>query len=244
MWRSKWIILLTATISASVVAYNSFRVQPSYQAEAILVVGNLATGSQLGRLGGEDMLAATYSDLIQTPVVLRKAIEQSGLDKTPAELEALITSETAKESPYFRLQATDYTSEDAIEEANAVAKGLVAYLDELQVEGIKESREKIVAELADIEKEQSNIRTGLAKDDGRLHALDQVKLFLNEQYEESAVQSFSGSKLRIISLADVATANKSNAWRNTIIAFFAGALAGIGLGFAVDSVRKALLRED
>lgn len=236
VWRAKWIILLTGVVCASIVALISFQEDPIYSAEAVLVVGNVGSTSLPGR---EDELAFSYGELVKTREVQEHAAN-SGESDRPAEELTGVTAATAEDSPYVILTTTDNSALGAIEKVNAMSKGLVAYVDELKDAGVEADKQRVLDELAQIENEQALIRANPNGDEGRFRALDGVRQGLIRQYEELNLESFTTNKLSVVSLATSASSSNPQPWRNTIIGFFVGCIVGLGLGFAIASVRKAL----
>lgn len=241
VWRTKWIALAVAVIAAGLVGVQSFQKPTTYKAEAVLVVGNLGSGTTLGRTGGEDKLATSFGELVNTPGVLEKAAENSDAGLTASQLAGAVVPATEDFSPYLRLVSTDTSQDAAVEEANAVAEGLVAYVADFQQRILDGDRERLLADLTRMDDEIKVLETQHS-DDSRLEALKELRQSLVKQYEELSTEYLNSGSLEIVSLAEKAAMDPQHPWRNTAIAFIVGAIVGIGIGLGVDSVRKALRR--
>lgn len=247
IWRTKWIIIITAAVAAGVVAFDSFRQVITYRAEATLLVGTLSPeSSALGRFGGEDKLALSYAQLVSNREVLEKSIEIYGLPVTVGGLRGDVgTVPPPKDSPspFVMLYAVAGTPAEAVNEVNAVAEGLAVYVAEMQNRVLEENRRKLLDELSQVESDIAAIQSSPVQDKGRLAALEGVRRSLISQFETVSLSHLPGGILRVISLAENATPSRTHPYRNTAIAFAVGAVAGIGIGFGYESVRKALRRE-
>ncbi len=242
LWRTKWIILIVAIVVAGIVGYSTYQKDEIFIANAKLVVGSLGSTSSLGRIGGEDQLAASYSELIQVTDVLQRAVDESGLKMSAAQLRGHVSASTAKGSPYINLQGADLNAQAAIDEVNAVAKGFSVYLADRQKKNVEQSKQEIIRQLTDLTNEQNAIRALPAPDEARLTALNDVRAELLKQFQQIDLDA-GGNKVEIVSMATDASADPTHLWRNTIIGFFIGLLGGIGIGFATESVRNALSQE-
>lgn len=236
LWRTKWIILVTAVVAASIVAASEFRSESTYEAEALLVVGNLGTTEPTGR---EDELAQTYAKLVNTEGVLAEAAAEYGSGATAKNMGA-VSSETSEEGTYITLRYTSDDSQEAIDKVNAVARGLVAYVDNAKDENFEGDRKRILNELVDVESELAQLEANPVPDEGRRNALNNVRQTLIRSYEELTVQGLSSNNLTIVNMASSSVKDANHPWRNTIVAFIIGAIIGAAIGFAVDTVRKAL----
>lgn len=244
IWRSKWIVLITVVVTVGLVAFQSSRQQIIYQAEAILVVGDLGLG-QLNpalRRQDEDKLADSYRELLMTGDVLQRAINDAGLNITPAQLRSRITASTTKDSPYIKLSAVDYSVESAVGDVNAAANGLTAHLIEQQLKISAEGKQNVLSEMTKVENELIAVGNSQIRDSGRISALQTVRQSLIKEYE-GFVLSTNSPMLNVVSLADSATVNARHAVRNSMLGLVVGAIAGMGIGFVADSMKKAIKRE-
>lgn len=237
IWRTKWIILATAIVAAGIIFYRSSTQETIYQAEALLAVGNFGGA----RLGGEDKIAASYAELAQTRDVLQRSVEIGKLDKKPWELRGGISTVTSKDSTYIKLKVSDTrNAETAVNSANAVAAGLINFVDELKKNNSLKNQQLLIDELAVIEKDIAETRANPVKDTAKLSALEDARSSLLTRYEEKSTGYNEVGKLTLIQKAEFATASASRPLRNTAIGFVVGLIAGVGIGFATESVRKAI----
>ncbi|MHB1403795.1 MAG: YveK family protein [Thiobacillus sp.] len=171
IWRTKWIILITAVVAGGLVMFNSLRQDATYTANATLVVGSMSPGSsRLGQTGGEDKLALSYADLIRTRVVLDQAVKNGGLNISSDQLSADIGSVPPPKdaiSPYVNLYATTRDPQSAINEVNATAKSLVDYLAGMQSKALQDDQNEIVNQLTQVEAEIAQIQASPTKDPAR-----------------------------------------------------------------------------
>lgn len=235
IWKSKWIILIMAVIAAGAVAFQSFREETLYRAETSMIVSSLTPTNVFSN---EDMLAASYAELALSDAVQGKAREDNPDNNTSSGTSA-IAADSNPDSPFVRLSATNTVPDRAVEDANAVADALVEYVSELQLQSLEDKRGNLLQELANIDAEQAAIRATPNGDQARLSALESVRQSLIRQYEELNAGMLQSS-LVVIDEAGSPGAIPSHPLRNTLIGLLLGAAAGVILGFAVESVRKAL----
>lgn len=238
LWRSKWIILITALLAAAITGVISFQKQTVYSAEAVLITGN--TGSA-GQSVTADKQAATYASLVDIREVLDKSIEVSGIGSSAQALRADVSASTEKDSPYIILSSVSYSAETAVNEVNAVAQGLTQYVSELQTQAYSDTRQLIVDELTKVQAQQDTARAA-NPNDPRILALEDVRLSLMKQYEQMNIEKVSSDQIKIVSLARESASSPPHNYRDIILAFVIGAVVGIGIGFVTDSIRKALGR--
>ena len=236
IWRSKWIILAVALITAGVVAVVTLRSDEVYEAEAVVMVGTLGTDSVFTRV---DELAASYAELAYTAEVRGNAADKLGSSYESGG----INVSAGEKSPFIRINSSNSSAEAAVLEANAVAEELVAYVSNLQQEDSKNKGEAVLRELSEIEKQQEELYNAPVVDEARAKALDTVRQSLIRQYEESKIDLFENS-LNIVDPAVVAVKQESRAGLQIVIAFLLGAVMGVIIGFATESVRKALKQEN
>ncbi|MHB1391446.1 MAG: Wzz/FepE/Etk N-terminal domain-containing protein [Thermoleophilia bacterium] len=246
IWRTKWIILITAAIATGVALYTSLSEVTTYRADAVLVVGTLSPGtSALGRVGGEDKLAVSYTELIYAREVLEKARDLGSLPVSNSQLASdisFVPPPKDNASPYVKLYTVTESPEKSIAEVNAVARGLVAYLTADQENVQKGNRDTVLQQLIKVEAEIKSLQAAPVVDQARIAALDDIRKTLISQFTEVLLSNLPGSSLRIVSEAETASISTPHTVRNASIALFIGLLAGSGIGFAADSVRKSWRR--
>lgn len=237
LWRAKWIVLITAVLTAGITGFFSLRSQIVYRADAVLVAGNNSAGQSVT----DDKLAATYANLADIREVLDKSVEVSGIDTSWQTLRSHISTSTTKDSPYVTLTATGSSPDRVIEEVNAVAQGLTQYVTELQKQEAAETQQRFVEELTKVQTNQDAARKA-NPNDPNLKVFDDVRASLLKQYEQMNVENLAGKQLRVVSLAQESFGSPPHRARDIILAFVIGTAAGIGIGFTADSIKKALGR--
>lgn len=245
IWKSKWIILITALVAVALVTFQTLRENVFYKADAMLAVGDLGLGhieTEFTQLD-DDRLASDYRELLMTKEVLQKSIDDTGLNMAPAQLRSRITANTSKDSPYIKLSAIDTNAESAVSEVNAAANGLTAYITALQIKNSNEGKQNVLTEMARVENEMIAIGNTpvQTRDQGRITALQTARQSLIKEYE-GFVLGTNSQMLNIVSLADGAIASTKHTVRNSLFGLLAGFVAGIAIGFITDSVRKAIKR--
>ena len=239
IWWSKWIILLTAIVTTIFVASVTLGKPAEYEAGAVLVVGNLSSGKALGLSTGEDKMAANYADLLNIEEVFQRSVDNPNAGVTPELLRAHVSVSTANESPYIKLTASDTDAAATVEEVNAVANGLVAYVTEMQDKNLQNGRQAIQQQLTQVESEINTIGAGDPKKHGRLESLTAVRVSLIKQNEQNMADT-TYSRLSVVSLAKTAVIQPTQKMRNILLGLLVGAMAGLTVGFIYDSVINAL----
>lgn len=237
LWRSKWIILVTALVAGAVVAFDSYSEEQGYRADTLLVVSSLAPTNVFSN---ENMLATSYAELATTDRVKTKAFaipgNENDSDRTTT---SVISAEVDSETPFIRISATNTDARQAVTDANAVADALVDYVSELEQQNLQEKRDSLLDQLVEIEGQQNQVAASQPVDQTRINALEAVRQSVIRQYEEINA-GLTQSNITIVDEAERAVPLTTNPARNTIIAIMLGALAGAIIGFSVNSVRKAL----
>lgn len=242
IWRSKWIILVTAIATTAFITTATIRQPTVYEAGSVLVVGNLSSGKALGSTGGEDKLAASYADLLNIDDVFQASAEKSGLSLTSEQLRGHVTAVTANNSPYLRLTSSDTDAGRAVDEVNAMANGLASYVTNLQDKNLTKGREAIQGQLTEIEKQIDAIPENDTQQAGQLGALNAVRDSLTKQNEQYITDT-TYSRLSVVSLANTASPQVPAKTRNISLGLLVGVLVGVAIGFVYHSSLKALREE-
>ena len=117
------ISLMIVTISIAVVLSFYF-ITPIYQAQTQILV-NQKVNSQEGlwyQIETDLQLINTYNDIITTPVILSKVIEELQIDATPEQLSNQITLSNGSESKVLYIEVQDSNPEQAVNIANTTAE--------------------------------------------------------------------------------------------------------------------------
>lgn len=233
---------MTALAATIFVANQTLKQPAKYEADALLAVGNLSSGKALGLSTGEDKMASVYAELLGIEEVYQRSAEESSTSATADQLKGHVSASTAVNSPYIKLTASDTDATAAVEEVNAVATGLVAYVTALQDINLQNGRQAIQHQLTQVENEINTIRASNAPEQGRLNALTAVRDSLLKQNEQNMTDT-TYSRLSVVSLANEAVMQPPQKVRNILLGLLVGVIAGLALGFIYDSVVKAFNRE-
>ena len=117
------ISLMIVTISIAVVLSFYF-ITPIYQAQTQILV-NQKVNSQEGlwyQMETDLQLINTYNDIITTPVILSKVIEELQIDATPEQLSNQISLSNGSESKVLYITVQDSNPEQAVNIANTTAE--------------------------------------------------------------------------------------------------------------------------
>ena len=117
------ISLMIVTISIAVVLSFYF-ITPIYQAQTQILV-NQKVNSQEGlwyQIETDLQLINTYNDIITTPVILSKVIEELQIDATPEQLSNQISLSNGSESKVLYITVQDSNPEQAVNIANTTAE--------------------------------------------------------------------------------------------------------------------------
>jgi uncharacterized protein involved in exopolysaccharide biosynthesis len=126
--RTYWpLVLLSVLACAAAGAYYAHSRQPVYTSSASLSVGllDLNTQSVPGFAVGGEVVAGGYSRSVQTDAVIVPAARQ--LKMPPNVLRSQVTSSPVPSSPIFSVTATGSSAGQAVSEANAVSRSIIAY---------------------------------------------------------------------------------------------------------------------
>ena len=117
------ISLMIVTISIAVVLSFYF-ITPIYQAQTQILV-NQKVNSQEGlwyQMETDLQLINTYNDIIITPIILSKVIEELQIDATPEQLSNQISLSNGSESKVLYITVQDSNPEQAVNIANTTAE--------------------------------------------------------------------------------------------------------------------------
>ncbi len=230
--RSKWIILVVTLIVTSVVAYRAFSAPPRYEAEVIMTVGDFSPSGK--SFSDEDIIAASYAELVNTPLVQEKAFGETGVSGVS------VVPVTEKDSPLLRLTGSGSEPEAVADATNAVATALVDRVSEIQMDMLENSRQRLLGELTRVEGELSGEKAKPQADSNRINALQGYRLSLLKQSEELALQMGEGPNLTVVSAATESHFIPARSLRKTILGLAIGLLGGIVVGFVYQSLKKAI----
>lgn len=235
--RTKWIIISVTVIVTAIVAYQAFTVSDSYEAKSILAVGNFTPAA--GGLGGDDLVAASYARLVNTPQVQEEAFGEEGISSS-APMGVSVNTETEEDSPYILIMGSGDDPQATKEAVNQITSALVVRVSELQAEINNNARMLTLDELTVTENELVTEQAKPDADEGRINALQSYRQALIKQSEDLALEVSQGPNLTIVSNAVDSIKKPVTPWRNTIIGFVIGLIGGVVVGFIYDAIRRAL----
>lgn len=124
--RKRWkLILLFLTIPALISGIISyFLLTPVYEASTQLLVNQKNSENQIdsNQIQTNVQMINTYSEVIKSPVILEKVIDDLNLSQNADQLSHKITISNQENSQVFSLTVQDSSPTLAVEIANAVAK--------------------------------------------------------------------------------------------------------------------------
>ena len=115
-------IMIGFMVLTALVSY--YMVTPIYQTSTQLLISQQQTGAALDNLSIETdlQLMGTYSEIIESPVILEQVISQLGLDMSYEELAEKVRVEIAESSQLLNIQVQDADLAAAVEIANRTAE--------------------------------------------------------------------------------------------------------------------------
>src|SRR6478735_5959551 len=120
-----WLIALIAIIAATISAVISFFVlTPVYQASTQILVNQAKSEQQLYNAGAMQtnvQLISTYNDIIKSPAILDKVVEQLKLDSSAKSLSGQIQVTSAENSQVALITVQDTNAKRATDIANKTA---------------------------------------------------------------------------------------------------------------------------
>ncbi len=120
-----WLIALITIIAATISAVISFFVlTPVYQTNTQILVNQAKSEQQLYNAGAVQtnvQLISTYNDIIKSPAVLDKVIDQLNLDSSAEALSGKIQITSSENSQVAQITVQDTDAKRATEIANATA---------------------------------------------------------------------------------------------------------------------------
>jgi len=127
--RRLWLIALITIVCCAAVGYYSYRMAvPQYEASAKLIVNQHSAQSKqdaildAGSINSDIMLIKTYKEIIRTPRILEKVVQQyPDLHASVSELGAKIGVSSVNETQVMSISATDADPARAARMANAVS---------------------------------------------------------------------------------------------------------------------------
>ncbi|WP_199618138.1 YveK family protein [Paenibacillus alkalitolerans] len=128
--KKLWLTALITLISCTAAGFYSQQFSvPEYEASAKLIVNQNTSSNALnpsidtGSITSNIMLIKTYKEIIRTPRIMGKVVEQyPELNATVNELIAKVSVSSVNETQVMSVSARDYSYERAVKMANAVSE--------------------------------------------------------------------------------------------------------------------------
>lgn len=165
--RKRMIAIITIVFLLISTVYSFIILKPKYEVKMILMTSNLANQSQAIRSGEvgkvDDLLNAmsqypdmnleTYRQQIKAPEVLKKTIEDLGLEDEyrPSTLADSITLETVNETQLITIKMKHTNSEKAAFIVNTLGKNFISFVTEKAQERLAKNSEYVKTQM-DVEK--------------------------------------------------------------------------------------------
>lgn len=134
--RRNWILIVACTVAGLLVAgVASLLTKATYTAETQLFVAIQNSGSVAELQQGNTFSQArvqSYVQTVTTPTVLQPAIDNLGLDVTPAQLAGNIEASADLNTVLISITATDESPVQAAAVAQAVGNSLISAVDDLE----------------------------------------------------------------------------------------------------------------
>jgi len=133
--RQRLILVLIAILVGAGVGYATTSRVIKYTAVTTIYVGNLnvaANPEDLALQASLNNIVATYAQMIPTPVIAQKAIDQTGLDRFPGQVASETTALVVTGTDLIDVSVTDLDPANAVRLANGVSKAFVAQVSAYQ----------------------------------------------------------------------------------------------------------------
>lgn len=128
LWRKAWALVLAALIGGGIAfSYSAFLIAPLYEAEAQMYVNNssFSVGSTSFSINNAELTAAqslvdTYIVILVSRPTLERVIDETGINYSCEELEAMISAAPVNNTEVFSITITSKNPQEAELIANAI----------------------------------------------------------------------------------------------------------------------------
>ncbi|VDN46228.1 Capsular polysaccharide biosynthesis protein [Petrocella atlantisensis] len=129
LWKRKWIIIACVILAALMAfSYTRFAITPMYESKTTLMVNgskssglsDIASSFDLGSINMSQKLVVTYSEIVQSRIVLEQVINRLELDLTYGQLLERITSVPVKNTEILQISVKHEDPEQAALIANTI----------------------------------------------------------------------------------------------------------------------------
>jgi capsular polysaccharide biosynthesis protein len=133
--RNRLVLVIVAVILGAVIGFFTASRTPAYTATATIYVGSVNIANNPEQLALEsdlNQLVATFSQMIPSPVIAQKAINQTHLNRFSGEVAASTLAVVVPGTNLIHVSVTDAQAEDAVLLTNAVSNAFVKKLTTYQ----------------------------------------------------------------------------------------------------------------
>lgn len=238
----KWLVIPVVILVTGFTYYTGMRADTTYQAQTIVVVGL----SQMTSPGGAGYLVVnapkigtTFRELVTTEPVMKKSLENAGLDWNQATLSSMITTELPKDSTIMKIIVTDTDPLRAKHIADTVADAFIQYIKEINEASFESSRKIMLEDMAKNDSELAAATAAGTTDGGsRIRTLQQAQAALQTKYNDLLNERSRSGDIRVVQPASPYRLVGVQAEQRTIIAFVVSLIAAIALAFIAEAISK------
>ena len=244
IWKWKWIILPLVILVTGYYYVSGTRGETFYRAEAIVVIGLAGLTSPSGGdyvASNAPKIGMTLRELVVTEPIMQKTLESTGLEWSQTALSSKITTELPKDTSVMKIAVTDKDSALAKRIVDAVAASVVQYVHEINDAGYESKKEAVIADLADVDKEITDLNAAGANiGDSKMRVLQQTQSALLTKYNDLLNERIRYGDVRVVQPASPYSMVGIRTSQRTIIAFIVSLVAAIVLAFIAEAISKAL----
>ncbi len=130
VWKKKWLIAI-AVIIGGILGFvaTQYAITPQYEAKTTLMVNgaggsdlsDLAANFDLSAINASQKMVVTYSEIVQSRIVLEQVIDKLDLEENYNQLVKLVTAVPVKNTEILNITVTYPDPEDGAEIANKIA---------------------------------------------------------------------------------------------------------------------------
>jgi uncharacterized protein involved in exopolysaccharide biosynthesis len=244
--------IAAAIVSGAAAAAVTLFLPKVYEANAALLVGHAATGSdpEYQDLLASQLLAQTYTEIASTRPVLSAVARALGLDETPQQLASSMSVEASGSSPIIHITVRGPNADRVAAIANEVARQLIAWkpsgapTDLQALPELKQTLASLDAQIARAEAEAGPLASPVTKEsaDALQGALSRLASLLSTRATllQLIANTSTNSVLEIEPAIPPSEPSRSFLVLNTAAVALLGALFAAGVLFAGRENRGSL----
>jgi succinoglycan biosynthesis transport protein ExoP len=246
LWRRKWVIAITALMTAGIVAAGTLMMAPSYEAHSTVRLVMAASGTlDYTDYRYTERLLNTYTELATSEPVMDELAEKLGV-----RMDDYVEVKVIPNTELMDILVENANPELASQAANELAEIIVTQSKELYTSGAKSAHEILGEQLSQIEEELNQARADYESlvlqspdDSQHIEALARsIELkqetygTLLQQYETArATEAIRANALSIVEQAKIPEEpSKPNKVLNFALGGMVGLMGGIGLAFLLE----------